>query len=501
VLACVAAPALVAAGPAAVAVLVHGYRQATAREDRLALRLVLLVVAGGLGARLLLVDLPRQLSGRPLLPDGLLLLVLVPTLLGCLLVALLRFRLDDIEPGVRRTLVQVLVVALVGTVFATAARAVGLAAETSFASMVAGGVLARLLVPVAVGLQRARRRLVYGDRAAAHRVVAELRRLDPLSDPPAILEETLHLLSRRLHLSAAAIEVTGPGPADHVAVAVGSRRGQATTVDLAVGDTAVGRLELEVHPDRDPFGPADRRLLEDVGQQVGTLVQAVSINRRLQHSRQALVTAREEERRRVRRDLHDGLGPSLATLALRLESARDLIAADPVGASAEVGELAERVRAQIAEVRRLVDGLRPPVLDQLGLLTALRQRAAEHRLATARDETALGWTVVGDEDLGPLPAAVEVAAYWIAVEAVTNAVRHSAGRSCTVTLRREPAALHVVVRDDGTGLPEGVSPGVGLSSMRERAEEVGGTCTLTSTPGRGTVVEAWLPLSAAGSAR
>ena len=161
-----------------------------------------------------------------------------------------------------------------------------------------------------------------------------------------------------------------------------------------------------------------------------------------------------------------------------------------------MGQLSDQAREEIVEVRRLVDGLRPPALDQLGLVTALRQRANEHALA-ARDRgrgTVMTWTVEADEDVEPLPAAVEVAAYRIAIEAVSNALRHSDAETCTVTLRRDDGYLHVLVRDTGTGLAPTPGVGVGLSSMRERAEEVGGTCTVTSAAGTGTVVEARLPL-------
>ena len=139
----------------------------------------------------------------------------------------------------------------------------------------------------------------------------------------------------------------------------------------------------------------------------------MSINRELQRSRQHLITAREEERRRIRRDLHDGLGPSLATLAMRLETAHDLIADDPDEAAALVGRLSEQARDEIAEVRRLVDGLRPPALDQFGLVAALRHRADEdnRRRPAAPARSGLTWSVDADDDVEPLPAAVEVAAY------------------------------------------------------------------------------------------
>ena len=267
-----------------------------------------------------------------------------------------------------------------------------------------------------------------------------------------------------------------------------------TVVDLEVAGTAVGRLEMEVSPMREPFGPRDRRLLEDVGTQVGALVQALAAGRELQRTRERLVATREEERRRLRRDLHDGLGPSLATTLMRLEVARDLVDRDPVAARDLVARLVDQTEADIGEVRRLVDGLRPPALDQLGLVSALRQRADQDNQAVTLGSTAPRWTVTADE-VGVLPAAVEVAAYRIAVEAVNNAVRHSGGTQVDVTLRRRPDALELVIRDDGAGITDERGVGVGIGSMRDRAEELGGTCTVRAAPDGGTQVVAHLPLA------
>ncbi|MFC7495241.1 MULTISPECIES: sensor histidine kinase [unclassified Nocardioides] len=488
----IAVPAVVAACPVAAGVLLLGYLRARERRDRLAVRLVLLALAAGAAGRLILVDVPRWLAGAPIVPWGVLGLLLVPAVLSCVVVAMLRYRLEEIEPSVRRALAQAVALLVVGSVFAAVASAVGRASDTSFDALVAGGVLALLLLPLALGLQRAVVRLLHRDRELPRQVVTELRALDPLTAPEDVLGETLALLCRRLHLSYAALEETGP---DAVDAAIGESRGEATTVDLVVGGAPVGRLLLEVEPDRAPFGAGDRRLLEDVGSQVGVLVQAVAINRELQRSRQELVTAREEERRRVRRDLHDGLGPSLATLAMGLEAAGDLIPDDPDRAATLVAELSERARAEIGEVRRLVEGLRPPALDQLGLVSALRQRADQHNSAAraASGTDRMTWSVEAD-DIGQLPAAIEVAAYRIVVEAVNNAARHSTASTCTVTVRRDLTSLHIRVCDRGTGLGPARGTGIGLSSMRERAEELGGTCTLTSYDGTGTVVEARLPL-------
>ena len=488
-------PAMLVTAPLVLAALVHGYVRAPSRQDRIALRLLLWVVATAVVVRLLLHELPEQAGGRPLLAGDVLALVLLPLLLAGLVLAMLRLRLDEIDAAVRRSLVQLVVVALVGAVFLAASGVVGRASDTSFGSMVAGGVVALLLVPVAVAVRRAVITVVYGDRDFPYRVVSDLRRLDPAAPPEDALRETLEVLARSLRLSFASIEVVaGPG-SDRISTSIGEPRGQQTAVDLSAGGAALGVLRLEVDPSRDPFGPRDRRLLEDVGSQVGALVQAITLNRELQRSREHLVAAREEERRRVRRDLHDGLGPSLAGMAMNLDLAHELIRTDPEGAADLVGQLADQAQRDIGEVRRLVDGLRPPALDQLGLVPALRQRAEEHNLAAARGgPDAMTWSVRADGELDGLPAAVEVAAYRIVVEAVNNAQRHSRAGDCTVTLRRVPGALLVEVDDTGIGLPDDPRGGIGLASMRDRAEELGGSCTVTSPDGGGTQVRVRLPL-------
>jgi two-component system NarL family sensor kinase len=492
VLGTVAAPAL------AVAVLLMllagalAHARAERREDLLATRLVLLGLGAGVGGWILLGAVPAVVGAEAPLRGDVLALLACGVALGCLAVAAAHYRLAEIEPRVRRGLVQALVLVVVGAAFVALVRAVDLAADISTGSMIVGGLIALLLVPVAVAVQRAVRRLVYGDREFPHRVVSELRRLDAGTAPEDALRDVLELLARRLHLSFAAVEVFATPSSEPVTASIGASSGVPATVDLAVGGAALGRLRVEVDVGHDPFGPGDRRLLEDVGSQVGALVQAVIANRELQLSRQHLVAAREEERRRLRRDLHDGLGPSLATLAMRLESATDLIRDDPEQAADLVARLSDQAREDIGEVRRLVEGLRPPALDQLGLVSALRHRAAEH--ASASGPVGVPWTVEADDDLEPLPAAVEVAAYRIVVEAVTNVQRHSGADGATVRLTRTADEVHIEVADTGTGLSPDRRAGVGLSSMRERAEELGGTFGIGPGPGGGTVVRVRLPL-------
>jgi signal transduction histidine kinase len=209
----------------------------------------------------------------------------------------------------------------------------------------------------------------------------------------------------------------------------------------------------------------------------------------LQRSRERLVTAREEERRRLRRDLHDGLGPALAGISMRLEAAAELVQDDPAAARALLDELRLETAGSVADIRRVVYELRPPQLDELGLAGAIEEHAARVAPGTPRIhvDARLG--------AGALPAAVEVAAFRIVQEALVNAIRHSGARNCSVRLERD-RELEVVVRDDGAGIPDGHPAGVGLGSMRERAAELGGTCTFEPARGGGTIVRARLPLSA-----
>ena len=489
-------PALLVSVPAMVVATGWAYSRARQRDDLMATRLALIGVGGGLAAWLLLGQVPQWLTGDPLVPWSVLSLILAPAVVGCATVAIGRYRLDTIEPTVRRVAVQAAVAALVGSAFISLVRAVDFASDIAAESMLAGGLVALVLLPVALGLERGARRLVYGDRELPRRVVSDLRRLDPMTAPEDALQEMLTLLARRLRLTYAAIEVFATESSPGVVTSTGLSVGVPVDVDLAVGGATLGSLRLEMEPSRDPFGPGDRRLLEDVGSQVGALVQAVVINRELQRSRQHLVAAREEERRRLRRDLHDGLGPALASLAMRLETAQDLIAVNPQEAADLVGRLSEQAREEIAEVRRLVDGLRPPALDQLGLVSALRQRAEALSLSTGSVTSMPRMTITIDaaDDVEPLPAAVEVAAYRISLEGANNALRHSGAETCVVTLRRDRHALLVQIADSGSGLAEHHLAGVGLFSMRERAQELGGTCVVTSLPGSGTIVDVVLPI-------
>ena len=215
-------------------------------------------------------------------------------------------------------------------------------------------------------------------------------------------------------------------------------------------------------------------------------------NTELQRSRENLVSAREEERRRLRRDLHDGVGPQLAALMLELETASDLVSDNPE-ASALIAKLSKRAREIVSDVRHSVHALRPPALDELGLMGALREAAIQYGPA------GLHVSVENTGELSHLPAAVEVACYRVVQEALANVVRHARASRCSVRIRadEEAGVLSVEVEDDGRGIREDDRAGVGMISMRERTEELGGRCVVKPLAGGGTLLRAVLPFQTA----
>jgi two-component system, NarL family, sensor kinase len=279
----------------------------------------------------------------------------------------------------------------------------------------------------------------------------------------------------------------------------GARRSvsQLVAFPLVAQRETVGRLLVGTRAPVEQLRPDDERLLADLARQAGPAAHAVALRRVLDASRADLATTREEERRRLRRDLHDGLGPTLAGLTLGLDTALALAAGQ-----AEQRELLGRLKAEtqraVTDVRRIVYGLRPPALDELGLAGALREEV--RRLQC--EAPGLMVTLTAGGGLARLPAAVGVACYRIVGEALTNVARHGRASCCSVRVELAAAppghGLRVEVRDDGVGLPDVWRAGVGIMSMRERAAELGGTLVIEPSGQGGTRVAALLPVRVAG---
>jgi signal transduction histidine kinase len=246
----------------------------------------------------------------------------------------------------------------------------------------------------------------------------------------------------------------------------------------------IGQILVSRRAGEDSFSADEKSLLQNIARQVGVAAYAVQLTRDLQRSRERIVTAREEERRRLRRDLHDGLGPSLASLTLKLDAARNQLKQSPEQADSLLIELKSQTQSAIADIRRLAYNLRPPALDELGLFSAIQEYAANINRSNFVVH------VERDGDFPKLSAAVEVAAYRIVCEAMANALKHSQGTECNVRLNFENG-LHIDIHDNGKGLPEETRAGVGMVSMRERAAELGGTFNVVSN--NGVHISAFLP--------
>jgi signal transduction histidine kinase len=315
---------------------------------------------------------------------------------------------------------------------------------------------------------------MYGERADPLRVASRVgERLG--TGLPGALEEVRTAL--RLPYAAVVID-------DDVTASSGQLDGTSVAVPLEDGSLVVGLRTGEKRLD-----PADERVLSLLAGPLSAAVHATRLSEQLQLSRERLVVAREEERRRLRRDLHDGLGPLLTGVALSADAAVNLASSSPDQAAALMDEVRSQSRTAISEVRRIVDDLRPPALDELGLVAALQARAAQ--TSRRSDGADLVATVDAPNALPPLPAAIEVAAYRIATEALVNAVRHSRATQVVVRLVCG-ATLELEVEDDG-GSSSSWSPGVGITGMRERVAELGGSCDVGPGPRGGRVVVS-LPL-------
>jgi two-component system, NarL family, sensor kinase len=476
-----------------VAALVTSYVIAGDRLDRRRMRWQLYTFGFGTACYLGLGRLPEWLTGQPLVSwDALTLSFLpCPVALG---VAVLRYRLFDIQVILRRSLLYGLLsgILLAGylSLFTALRLVTGARPDPAALLSVAVGVLT--IVPLATRLRRVASRWVFGDRDEPYEVLRQLgATLQSAASSQAVLDHVVLTLSRTLRLSYAAVEVAG---LDRLASRWGTPTGTAVTIPLVYHSEHNGQLILDPGPLREPFGLSDQRLLEGIAQQVGVVAHNLLLAQRLQRSLERTLTALEEERRRLRRDIHDGLGPTLASASMRLELARSLMREDPGTADGIFDGLVQTHHQALRDIRRLVDGLRPPVLDQLGLLPALRDRAA-------RLSGSVVISVEADADPEPLPAAAEVAVYHIVSEALTNVVRHASASVCTVRLCRDDRALRVEIRDDGKGLPPGYQPGVGLQSIRERSAELGGSAEIRDAPEGGTVVSATLPLLASVHSR
>ena len=401
------------------------------------------------------------------------------------MVAVLRDRVLEVDVVLRRAFVVAGVAVASLVVFVAVFAAVTALAGSSAGALGGGLAVALVAVPVRVRVSERVDRWLYGHRDPSTAVTRFSEQLELADEPADALPGVARALRDTLGASSVLID---PAKALDLAPARSGAETYEPMIERALEHrgTRLGRLVIGARAPGESYGPADLTLTEVLVLQVALVLDALRMAAALQHSREAIVSAREEERRRLRRELHDGLGSALAGIALTLQAASNT--GGPQGDRLVEGAR-EQTEAAVADVRRLVRGLRPPVLEDLGFAAALRAHA--DRLAPLEVELELPPSPM------TLPAAVELALYRIATEALTNVVRHAHAQRCRVTLRTDGGDVALEVVDDGDGLASGATPGIGLRSMRERAAELGGRVELATDPSGGLAVEVRLPCATA----
>ncbi len=441
-------------------------------------------------------------------------LLVIPVTLA---LAVLRRRLWDVDPVAYRTVVYASLTACVLAIYGFSIFYFGqwFASEDGlFPSLLSTAIVAVVFAPLRERLQRVVKRLLKGRHDDPYGTLAELRSLLVRPMPPEAMPDALTTFLRKaLRIPYAAIGID-VGGTERVVASSGTPSADVRLFDIWHGGKKSGVL-LAIPRPGETFTAEDRKLLDVLLGHAGPIVDnyTMTIGMRLlaedlQRSREKLVVAREEERRQLRRNLHDELAPRLAALGLSATAAEMYVKRDPERAEALLSDLRRVIRSTVEDIRSLVHDMRPAALEEWGLVGALRERIRE--LSAARPEgggvdrggaAAPGLRIALDapDALPAMPAAAEVAAFRIATEALANVVRHSRATACTVRLSLdESGRLTLEVADDGVGVdrrPRATGRGgIGIESMRERAAELGGHCAVERRPDGGTRVYAVIPI-------
>ena len=358
---------------------------------------------------------------------------------------------------------------------------------TGIAALAVAAALAVGLRPANTIVQRGVDRLLYGPPRNPYAMLTQLEnRLIGADDVDAMLPDIAKLVVEGVGLGSVSILLT-PDPVP--AATYGDPSASETVLELCRGDEQIGRVIVTPRPGRQ-LDVHQHRLLADLAAPLTSAAHAARLTHELRRSRDELTRVADTERHRMRRDLHDGLGPALAGLSLGLQAALD----SAHGTSLEplLSRLDQEMRATIDDLRRLTASIPPTDLDVYGLGEAVRRRAKSLSSGHLRIDTQLC------AELPRLRPEVELAAFRIITEALTNTARHADAKHCSVTITPTEQALEITVNDDGQGLPTTPSRGLGIRSMQERATELGGTFHLGAPPtNSGTLIHATLPLQPA----
>jgi signal transduction histidine kinase len=414
--------------------------------------------------------------------------VVQPLLILALGWALLWYGLVDLRLALRRTLVYGVLTVGVAVVYAVVTGVLSAHVPAGpLPALVAAAVVAVGLIPFRDLLQRGAERLVYGQRRDPAQAVARVG--EGLQRSGGLLPAVAEAVAEAVRSPYVAIENAG----GQVLAAHGDLDADAVrhVESLDHQGTRQGSLLIVPRTRGEPLDRADLRVVKTLTPHVALAVRAAGLTAELASSRSQVIAAAQAERERLRRDLHDGMGPSLSGIALGLQAAGSLLDSDPAATGQILARTAAEAAQAVTEIRRIIDDLRPDALDQSGLIGALR---AYSQLVSARGPLTVQVSAPDLDNRGDAPRMdprIEVAAYRITQEAITNAVRHSGASRCEVDLSFGDA-VGIQIRDDGRGFCPGQGDGIGLASIRRRAESCGGTLAIITSPA-GTCLTVRLP--------
>lgn len=409
-----------------------------------------------------------------------------------LAVALLRYHLFDIDRIVNRTLVYFSLTLSVIVIYVLMVGYLSYLFQEQgnlLISLAATGAVAVLFTPLHRGLQRVVNRLMYGERDEPYELLMRLgRQVETALDSSAGLAGIVETLAKALKLPYVALALSIEDKTS-IAAQYGTHQNQVVNFPMVITGQNIGELRVAPRSADESFSQVDLKLMENLARQISVTAHAHLLGIRLEHARLRLVTERGEARRQLGRDLHDDVGHQLTALVQQLEHLKIIVQNEPLGAESTFSTMNQQLVNLTTHVRELAHQLFPPELELLGLVGALRERVLAHpNLKVVLD---------APEDLPVLPAEIETAVYYITLEALTNIEKHAQAQICHIQLRLHPSQplpmLKLTIRDDGRGLTEPPLGGLGLLSMQARTAEVGGTYSIDTLPGGGTIISVHIP--------
>jgi signal transduction histidine kinase len=416
-------------------------------------------------------------------------------------VAVLRYHLYDLDVVVKKTVVAALVAAAFTGIYALVVVGVGAItghAGSSALTFAAAALAAVLLQPVRVRAGLVADRLVYGRRASPYEVLSEFAgRIAGTYSTEEVLPAMARMLTEATGAERAEVwlrsggaerlEAAWPSAAETDPLAglagTGGRDGYSRSFAVEHRGERLGALRVTCSP-REPLTPAGERLVRDVAAQAGLVLRNVGLIEDLRSSRQRLVSAADEARRGLERNLHDGAQQQLVALRISLGLARQAVANSPQEAAELLAQTEHQAEDALQELRELAHGIYPPLLADLGLAAALRAQARKAAIPVT----------VEAADVGRYPQDIEAAVYFCLLEALQNVAKYAHASAATVTLCQDGPLLTFTVADDGRGFDPAATPaGSGLQGIIDRLAALGGTIDIASAPGHGTQVTGRVP--------